>query len=171
MAARRPYSRGGTRAAARPFRDVGLVDAKGQGSSILAAIIAVPGYLLLMWGVLGMRSRVRQAAAAGEARRPIVKKLLGGSGILFGGAALLAAFGFADVPGALKGAIGGGAFVFLAIPGLWLIMKAMIPPKRARTYAPLGLSPAASAGDPSAAASAAAATPPRPVLPPRPAHT
>ncbi|MEO6436608.1 MAG: hypothetical protein ABIP55_12730 [Tepidisphaeraceae bacterium] len=151
------------------FGTWGLLDAKGQGSSILAGIFAVPAYLLLLGGIFGMWSRVRQAAAAGEPTRPIVNKLIGGSGILLGGVALAAAFSFADVPGALKGAVIGGGFVFLAIPGLWLIMKAMIPPKPVKTYAPLGMaSPISAGGD--ASTTPATALPPRPVMPPRPRH-
>src|SRR5688572_1416 len=84
-----------------------LVEAKGQGSSTLAAIIAVPSYLMLLWGVLGMRSRLKQAVANGEPAPPIRNKMLGGGATVVGCVVLLSLLSYvANVPAVAVGAMG-----------------------------------------------------------------
>ena len=107
----------------------GLVSAKGQGSGVLAAIFAVPSYLMLLWGVFGMRSRLRQAAAAGEPVIPIKNSMLGGAAIVVGGIILLSALSLV-IPSPVLAGVG----CFVILPGVWLIMRAMIPAKRSRSH-------------------------------------
>ena len=102
----------------------GMLSAKGQGSGVLAAIVALPSYLMLLWGAFGMRSRLRKAAHADEPVKPIKNKMLGGSAILIGGIVLLV--GLSYIAGIPSYVVGGAGF-FIVLPGLWLILRAMLP--------------------------------------------
>ena len=135
----------------------GMLTAKGQGSSALAAIVAAPGALMLIWAAFGMRSRVKQARLAGEPAGPIARKLLVGAAVIIVTIAVVSVYAWAvEVPSFV---VAGPAGFFGVVPGLVLILRAMIaPPRRV---------PSASA--PHAAVVAPKVGAPIPtVLPPRP---
>jgi hypothetical protein len=134
---------------------IGMLTVKGQGSSILAAIFAAPGVLTLLWGALGMRSRVRQANAAGEPTGPIAKKMLSGVALIFGTVAVVSAYtALVEIPSYVLAVPAGFVGV---LPGIVMILRAMIPAKTKPTHAPSGVPPTSVVAKPVAT-----------VLPPRP---
>lgn len=145
----------------------GYWSAKGYGSRELALGFAVPGYLTIVWGMLGVFSRLRQANRNGEATGPIRKKLIGGVALVSGTIAIGATLSIMmDMPMAIIAMIGMLPMGF----GALLITWSMVPPKKRPEYAPLGIAPASTASSATSVIPTTAATSvtQHPTLPPRP---